>query len=280
MEHWSGFVRVMSANKYANLEPQGDFFMKSAGPEKCHKRQTGKLLKRGGMLLAAALFMAGSTIGSVAADGKKPAVNAMTGSAWQAEVTPSEPSEGMAVPKDQRALIQKINSYMQKFNDLEGKFIQTNPDNVVQKGKFYVLRPGRMRFDYRRPSRMRIVSDGTYLSIEDHDLKTVNKYPLESTPFRMLLTKNVSLERDARILSLSSSDTSASIKLADKTGQSAGEIQLFFSMPEMELKEWVITDAQGLHTRIEISNLNFEKKLALSLFKPSKIGLEKIFEEN
>ena len=120
--------------------------------------------------------------------------------------------------------------------------------------------PGACALIIAVPSRMRIVSDGTYLSIEDHDLKTVNKYPLESTPFRMLLTKNVSLERDARILSLSSSDTSASIKLADKTGQSAGEIQLFFSMPNMVLKEWVITDAQGLHTRIEISNLTFREK--------------------
>ncbi len=261
---------------------RGILFMKITGPEMCGKHQNENSLKRAGMLLAAALFMAGSAFGSASAEdkNKKPAVNAMTGSAWQAEVTPSEPSEGATIPEDQKALIEKINNYMQKFNDLEGQFIQTNPDSVVQKGKFYVLRPGRMRFDYRRPSRMRIVSDGTYLSIEDHDLKTVNKYPLESTPFRMLLTKNVSLERDARILSLTSSDTSASIKLADRTGQSAGEIQLFFSMPKMVLKEWVITDSQGLHTRIEISNLNFEKKLALSLFKASKIGLEKVFEEN
>ena len=136
-----------------------------------------------------------------------------------------------------------------------------------------------MRFDYNRPSKMRIVSDGQYLSIEDHDLNTVNKYPLESTPFRMLLTKEVDLQRDARILSLASSDTSASIKLSDKSGQSAGEIQLFFSMPEIALKEWVITDAQGLHTRIEISNLNYGKKLALALFAPSSIGLKNIFED-
>jgi outer membrane lipoprotein-sorting protein len=234
------------------------------------------------MVFAAVLFVAGSSVPSQALDDRglskqKPAVNAVTGSAWQAEVTPAETTENGTLPEDQQTLINKINAYMQKFNDLEGQFIQTNPDNVVQKGKFYVLRPGRMRFDYNRPSRMRIVSDGQYLSIEDHDLKTVNRYPIESTPFRMLLTKNVDLQRDARVLSLSSSDTSASIKLSDKTGQSAGEIQLFFTMPEMELKEWVITDAQGLHTRIEISNLSFERKLANKLFAPSKIGLANVF---
>jgi outer membrane lipoprotein-sorting protein len=263
--------------------------MKLLGPVFCRagiyqQRQPGKLFKMAGLVFTAMLFVAGSTVFSIAQDKvelstEKPAVNAVTGSAWQAEVIPDAPAGDNAIPVDQQEVLQKINAYMQKFNDLEGQFIQTNPDNAIQKGKFYVLRPGRMRFDYNRPSRMRIVSDGKYLSIEDHDLKTVNKYPLEATPFRMLLTKNVDLQRDARILSLSSSDTSASIQLADKTGQSAGQIQLFFSMPEMELKEWVITDAQGLHTRIEISNLSFEKKLALKLFAPSDVGLANVFGE-
>ncbi len=245
--------------------------------------QPERIGKLAGVLFAAALFAVGSSASLRAADGvelskEKPAVNAVTGSAWQAEVTPAEANEA-TLPEDQKVFIEKINAYMQKFNDLEGQFIQTNPDNAIQKGKFYVLRPGRMRFDYNRPSRMRIVSDGQYLSIEDHDLKTVNRYPLESTPFRMLLTKNVDLRRDARILALSNTDTSLSVTLADRTGQSAGQIQLFFSLPDIELKEWVITDAQGLHTRIEISNITFEKKLANSLFASSKIGLDNVFGE-
>ena len=273
-------IRVMSAMIDEKLEPQGDFSMTMAGFGNGLQRHGKAVLGRGALLLAIALFAVGGPMGARAAEeSKKPAVNAMTGSsAWQAEVTPSAPvGEAIVIPEDQKELVHKIDAYMQKFTDLEGRFVQTNPDNVVQKGKFYVLRPGRMRFDYRRPSRMRIVSDGKYLSIEDHDLKTVNKYPLESTPFRMLLKKDVSLERDARILALSSSDKSVSITLADKTGQSAGQIKLFFSLPEMELKEWVITDAQGLHTRIEVSDLAFEKKLASSLFKPSNIGLANVF---
>lgn len=268
----------------AIFDIRGDFYMKLVGLGFYRQRQFGQIWKMAGMACAAVLFVVGTSAPSQAQNGagmssQKPAVNAVTGSAWQAEVTPAEPNGNEAFPDDQHAVISKINAYMQKFNDLKGRFIQTNPDNAIQKGKFYVLRPGRMRFDYARPSRMRIVSDGQYLSIEDHDLKTVNRYPLESTPFRMLLTKNVNLERDARILSVSSSDTSASIKLADRSGQSAGQIHLFFSMPNIELKEWVITDAQGLHTRIEISNLDYGQKLTNKLFAPSSIGLASAFGE-
>ncbi|MCP4934959.1 MAG: outer membrane lipoprotein carrier protein LolA [bacterium] len=259
--------------------------MKFSGPDFDVEDWCGAVLWNASLLIAGLLICVGFSVPSMALDDvrvskEKPPVNAISGSAWTAEVTPAEPdSDSSALPEDQRKLLQKINTFMQKFNDLEGQFIQTNPDNVVQKGVFYVLRPGRMRFDYARPSRLRIVSDGEYLSIEDHDLKTVNKYPLESTPFRMLLTKNVDLQRDARILALASSDTSASIKLADRSGQSAGQIQLFFSLPDIKLKEWVITDAQGLHTRIEISNLNYEKKLGKKLFAASNIALENVFGE-
>jgi outer membrane lipoprotein-sorting protein len=238
--------------------------------------------------IAATLLLAGG-LGQVKAGeldpgDEKVTPNAVTGTTtgWKAQVTPNEAEGGAgAIPDDQKEILAKINEYMAKFTDLEGRFIQTNSDGTVQKGKFYVLRPGRMRFDYAKPSRLRIVSDGKYLSIEDHDIKTVNKYPLESTPFRMLLRKNIKLERDTRILSLSSSDNSATVTIADKSGQSAGHIQLFFSMPEVELKEWVITDAQGLNTRIEIANLEYRKKLASSLFEPTKgLGLPKAFGNN
>ena len=264
--------------------------MKFSGPWLNAQQRLVTALKKGvikgAMAVATIMICLGLSAPTMALDDvrvskEKPPVNAITGSTWQAEVTPAEPEDGgAALPADQQELLTKINAFMQKFNDLEGQFIQTNPDNVVQKGVFYVLRPGRMRFDYARPSRLRIVSDGEYLSIEDHDLKTVNKYPLESTPFRMLLTKNVNLQRDARILSLVSSDNGATIKLADKSGQSAGQIQLFFSLPDVELKEWVITDAQGLHTRIEISNLSYEKKLGKQLFAASDIGLQGVFDKN
>jgi len=211
----------------------------------------------------------------------KPAVNAVTGSGWSAEVTPSEQGGGTAsLPEDQLAIIEKVNVYLRKFTDVKGRFIQTNPDSGQQKGVFYMLRPGKMRFDYARPSMMRIVSDGNYLSIEDHDLKTVNRYPLESTPFRMLLVKNVKLQRDARILAVGSSDTSATVTLADGSGKSAGQIQLFFSMPKMVLKEWVITDVQGLKTRVEVLNLNYKQGLDKKLFAPSNIGLANVFNQN
>ena len=78
--------------------------------------------------------------------------------------------------------------------------MQTSADNKRMKGKFYVKRPGRFRFDYARPSRQIVVSDGHYLAIQDLDLNNEDRVALDETPFRLLLRTDVDLVRDARIM--------------------------------------------------------------------------------
>ena len=109
----------------ANFYSQGDFLMKLLvsglfGSGLRRKRQSGQVWKLASMVFAACLFLAGTSSSSMAKDDvqiskQKPKVNAITGSAWQAEVTPAEPQGHASLPQDQQALLAKINSYMQKF---------------------------------------------------------------------------------------------------------------------------------------------------------------------
>jgi len=157
--------------------------------------------------------------------------------------------------------------------------VQTDPNNDRTKGRFYVQRPGRLRFDYAPPSKLRIVADGQYLSIEDHDLNTVDKYPLDSTPFRMLLAADVNLFRDANIVNFARNKDLVALTLEDKTGESPGLIKLFFTLKDngktMEIKEWVITDPQGLDTRIELGNLVWGKEKTTEFFSTTSVAFPK-----
>ena len=209
----------------------------------------------------------------------KAVVTPLTGSAWKTEIQPSATPKAVTLNDAQVTLVKKINDYLNSFADLQGTFLQTNPDRKRLKGRFYVSRPGKMRFDYARPSRLKIVSDGQYLSIEDYDLKTVDRYPLESTPFRILLRRDVDLFRDAHILGIAEEEERVTLHMVDKTGDTAGEIKLHFAAPDMILKEWVVTDPQGLDTRIEVGNLVTGKKQEARFFAPSKtIGFSNAFE--
>jgi outer membrane lipoprotein-sorting protein len=191
-----------------------------------------------------------------------------SGSGWQANVQPGggQPADARA-PGDNSASIQKVNAYFNALKSLNGVFLQTESDNTQKKGKFYIERPGKIRFDYANPSKLHIISDGEYLAIEDHDLGTTDRYPIDSTPFRLLLTKEVDLIRDARILGVIESDSALIVALEDKSQNAGGQIRLFFSKPDFQLKEWIITDPQGLNTKITISDAEVNKALSADLFK-------------
>ena len=192
------------------------------------------------------------------------------GAGWEAAVE-AAPAPTPLIGEQQDAAVQRINAYFNGITNLQGNFEQVDSTNKHTTGRFYVQRPGRLRFDYAPPSALKIVADGHFLAIEDGDLKTVEKYPLESTPFRLLLTDAVDLSRDARIVGVESQEGSLAIALEDKGGQAAGQIKLFFdSSTELTLKQWVITDAQGLSTKVTINDIVPGRKVAADFFNSNE----------
>ncbi|MEL6288479.1 MAG: outer membrane lipoprotein carrier protein LolA [Pseudomonadota bacterium] len=192
------------------------------------------------------------------------------GSAWQGTLSSASAVDGSTFDDGQLAVIDEINAYFNQIKHLRGRFAQTDAQNRTLKGRFFVQWPGRFRFDYARPSRLLIYSDGRFLRIEDLELKTSETYALASTPFRIILAKNVNILRDAKVLRVATSDTSISLALRDKK-EDSGTIRLEFArVPEkgLELTSWIITDAQGLDTRIDVSQLVKGKPANPKLFKP------------
>jgi outer membrane lipoprotein-sorting protein len=198
------------------------------------------------------------------------------GAGWSTKFGTNPPGGEFTNTPEQVAVIERLNSYFNNMVNLEGTFLQTDADDKRKKGRFYIERPGKLRFDYSLPSKQKIISDGKYLAIEDHDLNTTDRYPIESTPFRLLLTKNVDLLRDARIYSLDVGDNVAVVTLEDKNSDGGGQIRMFFEWPEVKLKEWIISDPQGLNTRIQVADLELNKSVKPDIFKFSPdVGMPK-----
>jgi outer membrane lipoprotein-sorting protein len=192
------------------------------------------------------------------------------GAGWEAAVEAAPAPTPLIGPQQEEA-VRRINAYFNGITNLQGNFEQIDSTNKHTTGRFYVQRPGKLRFDYAPPSALKIVADGHFLAIEDGALKTVEKYPLESTPFRLLLTDAVDLGRDARIVGVESQEGSLAIALEDKGGQAAGQIKLFFdSGNELILKQWVITDAQGLSTKVTINDIVPGRKVAADFFNSNE----------
>ncbi len=192
---------------------------------------------------------------------------------WVQEVAPANGTTGIALDEKQTELVKTVSGYFATLKGLKGTFVQTGADNKKLKGKFYVKRPGKFRFDYALPSRQIIISDGEYLAIQDLDLNNEDRVALDQTPFRLLLRKDVDLLRDARIMEVQQAEDLIVLSLQDKSPDTPGRIKIFLATkPALELKEWVTSDAQGLDTRVEVADVEQTDKIDENLFKIQHLG--------
>ena len=215
----------------------------------------------------------------LAQDAKKPvpANPVGAGGAWSQSVNKEAAIAGEEFDKKQMELIQKVASYFNQMTEIKGLFVQTSADNKRLRGKFYVQQPGRFRFDYNPPSRLVILSDGQYMAIQDFDMKTDDRVELDRTPFRVLLRKDVDLLRDAHILEVKEVDGVIALALQDRNPDNPGRIKLFLAKkPNLELKEWITTDSQGLDTRVELVEVSKTEALDPALFKAPSMVFQRL----
>ena len=71
-----------------------------------------------------------------------------------------------AAAQDGRDLA-RISAYLNALDTAEGGFVQIAPDGETSDGRFYIDRPGRIRFEYTPPNPSLVVSDGTWVVVYD-----------------------------------------------------------------------------------------------------------------
>jgi len=181
------------------------------------------------------------------------------------------PRGDQGLDKKQVELVRKVNAYFNQLTTIKGTFLQTSADNQRQRGHYYIARPGRFRFEFNRPSRVVILSDGRYISIQDHDLNTEDRWDLTYTPFRALLQREVDLLRDTRIFEVKEEqDGAITILFEDQSSDTAGRVKLFMaSKPALQVKAWITKDAQGLDTRVDLTDVQPSEEPDAKLFDPA-----------
>src|SRR5580704_5528861 len=167
----------------------------------------------------------------------------------------------------QRALLDRISLYLSGVQTMVGNFVQVGPDGGRTEGTFYIQKPGKVRFDYNPPTPIDIIADGSSVVVRDRNLATQDLYPLSQTPLRYLLADRIDLLRDTDVISVSSDDTFVTVVIEEKqlvVGTS--RLMIMFDAKDLALKQWTVTDPQGLDTTVAVFNLDATKKPDPNLF--------------
>jgi outer membrane lipoprotein-sorting protein len=198
---------------------------------------------------------------------------AVSVSAQEARMEPTGSSavgSSQELSKKHVEIVRKVNAYFNQLTSLRGSFVQISADSKRQRGKFHISRPGRFRFEFNLPSKVVIISDGKYLAIQDRDLNTDDRWDLGYTPFRALLQKDVDLLRDVHVIDAQEADDSITIAFEDHSGDASSRIKLFLAAkPAMQIKAWIVKDAQGLDTRVDLIDVSATDEPDARLFDPA-----------
>jgi outer membrane lipoprotein-sorting protein len=187
----------------------------------------------------------------------------LPGSAAVAQNTATVASEA-----NQRALVERVNAYLSNIQTLVGDFVQVGPDGARTEGQFYIQKPGKVRFEYKPPSRVDVIADGQSVVVRDRKLATQDLYPLSQTPIRFLLADRIDLARDTNLVSVAADDVFVTLVVEEKQ-QFIGtnRLMLMFGAKDFKLRQWTVTDPQGYDTTVAVYNLDTNTKPNPELFK-------------
>jgi outer membrane lipoprotein-sorting protein len=149
----------------------------------------------------------------------------------------------------------RVNDYFNGIRTMSGDFVQFGPTGRRAEGSFVIARPGKVRFQYDPPAKLDIVADGKSVVVRDKRRATQDVWPLSKTPLRFLLADKIDLTRDAKVTNVSVDGDMITVTIQESTVFGDGKLTLLFDAKTTELKQWTVTDAQGLDTTVAIYNL-------------------------
>lgn len=168
---------------------------------------------------------------------------------------------------EDRAVLAQAQTYLQNMTSAQGQFVETSGPQR-RTGRFWIQRPGKMRFEYTNPAGLLVVSDGSNVKRFDPRLDNFQQVPLSQTPLSTFLARNVRLDQGVRIERVTRMPSGAfAITARDSRRPNDGQVILAFAGNPMRLQEWTITDASGARTRTQLTSLSPASGLAASLFQ-------------
>lgn len=169
--------------------------------------------------------------------------------------------------------LSSISRYLNDLSTAKGEFTQINSDGTISTGTIYIKRPGRVRFEYNAPETGVVVAGSNTVVIYDtKSNQPPETYPLSRTPLSIILARNVNLEQAKMVTGHSYDGTATTVTAQDPENPQYGNIQMKFTGPSPELRQWIINDGSGSQTTVVLGALQKGGNLPNSLFDVGSPG--------
>ena len=196
-----------------------------------------------------------------------PASGAMLAFLLLAGAAVAAPPAPAALTAQDTLELQRIAAYLNGIRTMTAHFQQTANNGAVSTGSLWVARPGRMRFEYDRPTPITLLADSTSMYYWDKELNQTSKYDLRETPAWFFLRDPISFGADVIVTRLERLGGVVRVTVVESANPDAGSLTLAFTENPLALRQWVVVDQQGKTTAVTLTDLQFGMALDPRLFQ-------------
>ncbi len=165
------------------------------------------------------------------------------------------------------AVLAQIEAYLNGIRTLKARFLQVAPDGRTSQGTAWLVRPGRMRFEYDKPSPLLLVAGNGLLVFHDSQLGQTSNIPLSQTPLGILLADRVQLTGGpVRVTAMQRLPGMITLTVVRSASIGDGSLTLVFADNPLTLRQWTVLDAQRQETRVTLYDVELGGKYKESLF--------------
>ena len=157
--------------------------------------------------------------------------------------------------------VRRLEEYLSTMTTIVSDFTQVAPDGTLTNGRFFLERPGKMRWQYNPPTPILMVSNGSELVYYDYELEQVSHIPLDSTLIGFLARPTIHFDKDVGIVAFSEKADVISVTLAQVEKPDDGLLTLEFSDKPLALRNMIIRDATQQVTTVSLNNARYGLKI-------------------
>lgn len=180
-------------------------------------------------------------------------------------VLTAAPALAVDLSEDDRALVVRIEDYLNRVTTFEARFLQLAEGRIAQ-GRIYMSRPGRMRIDYDPPVPVFMVAHDNWVMYHDNKLRQTSYIPAHQTPLTLLLNEDISLDERAEIVGFEREANAIRVSLVMREEPDAGTLTIVMEDNPLRLVKWQIIDAQGAEVEVALLDPQFGVVLDDDLF--------------
>ncbi len=170
-------------------------------------------------------------------------------------------------PAEEAEAISRVEAYLNGIDTLRAGFVQIAADGAVSEGTLYIQRPGQLRIEYTPPPNVKIIGTDGWLTYIDSDLGQISQMPLGDSPAAVFVAENIRFGEDVLVKGVEREASILRVTLEKAGNPGLGSLTLVFTGNPLDLRQWIVVDAQGYVTRITLVGTQLGVALDPELFE-------------